>query len=156
MNISLLCQLLGAKSFRVEQIDLRNSSGNATLELKGSKGKVSAGGKVESAQLETFKNQMSIDMAFGGSSPDIKAAEQLLDKTGLWSDSKLRALIEMRRDRSNVLLSHRIVISLSNEVQSNLHVAARAKIPSFVNVSADFKKSLINRNEYTVTTDIMF
>lgn len=156
MNVSLLCQLLGAKSFRVEQIDLQTSNGKASVELKGAKGPINVSGGVEIEQLDTFKNQMSVDVAFGGSAPNIEAAESLLQRTGLWSDPKLRALVQMRRERENVLLSHKIVISLSSEVQSNLRIAARAKIPSFVNISADCKKSLVNRNEYTVTTEITF
>jgi hypothetical protein len=156
MNVSMLCQLLGAKSFQVEQIDLRTSSGKATLILKGSKAGVGVSGSVEREQLETFKNQMTVSTAFAGAQPDIAAAEQLLHKTGLWSDPKLRALLEMRRGRSNTLLSQKIILSLSNEVQSNLNIAARAKIPNFVNVSAEYKKTVQNRNEYTVTMDMEF
>lgn len=156
MNVSLLCQLLGAKSFGVEQIDLQTSSGKASMNLKGSKGAITASGGVEREQLETFKNQMSVSVVFGGSDPNIEAAEEHLQRTGLWSDPKLRALVQMRRHRENALLSHKVVVSLSNEVQSNLQIAARAKVPGFVNISADCKKSLVNRNEYTVTTEITF
>jgi hypothetical protein len=156
MNVSMLCQLLGAKSFQVEQIDLRTSSGKATLVLKASKAGGGVGSSIEREQLETFKNQMSVSMTFAGAPPDIQAAEYLLRKTGLWSDPKLQALLEMRRGRSNTLLSHKIILSLSNEVQSNLNIATRAKIPNFVNVSAEYRKSVQNRNEYTVTMDMEF
>ena len=156
MNVSMLCQLLGAKSFQVEQIDLRTSSGKATLVIGASRAGNSFSGSMEKEQLETFKNQMSIEMVFAGGSPKIEAAEELLRKTGLWSDPKLRTLLEMRRDQSNALLSHKIILSLSNEAQSNLNIAARAKIPSFANISAEFKQVVKNRNEYTVTMDMKF
>ena len=156
MNVSKLCQLLGAKSFRVEQIDLRTSSGSASLELKASKAAFSATGSVKREDLETFKNQMTVDMIFQGAPPDIAAADALLHQTGLWSDPKLRALVDMRRSQANALLSHKIIISLSSEVQGNLQVVARAKIPNFVNIATDYKKVLVNRNEYTVSTDVTF
>lgn len=156
MNVSKLCQLLGAKSFRVEQIDLRTSSGSASFDLKASKSAFSATGNVRREDLETFKNQMTIDMIFQGAPPDINAADALLRQTGLWSDPKLRALVDMRRSQANALLSHKIVISLSSEIQSNLQVVARAKIPSFVSIAADYNNALVNRNEYTITTDLTF
>lgn len=156
MKVSLLCQLLGAKSFRLDQIDLRTGSSKATLTLKGAKSSASVGGSAELEKLETLKNQMSVDMMFSGSGPNILAAEELLDRTGLRSDPRLLALVEMRRDVSNPLLSQDIVVNLSSEVQSNLSVAARAKITDFVNITADAKQSLSVRKDYTVTTHVTF
>ena len=82
MNVAMLCYRLGAKSFQVEQIDLRTSSGKATLVLNGSKAGGNVGGSVEHERLETFKNQMSMSTTFAGAPPDIAAAEHLCKKPG--------------------------------------------------------------------------
>ena len=156
MAVSMLCQLLGAKSFWVEQIDLRTSSGSASLEVKGSKGPATASTSIESEQLEAFRRRMSLDVRLKGGPPDLDGAERLLRGKRLWSDPALRALTEMRRDRSNSLVSHKLVVSLSSEAESNIRLAARVKVPSFLTLSADATKALKTRNEYTVTTEVTF
>jgi hypothetical protein len=156
MKVTTLCYLLGAKSFQVEQIDLRTSSGKTTLVMNASRVGANGSGSIEHDKLESLKNQMTIRTKFAGSLPDIEAAQDLLRKTGLSSDPNLQTLIDMRRGKSNTLLSHKMILSLSKEVQSNLNVAARAEIPNFVNISSDYKKVVQNKNEYTVTMDVEF
>ncbi len=156
LNVSMLCQLLGARSLRVEQIDLRTSNRKTTVSLKASKSGGSVGASVENEQLEAFRNKMNFSMTCAGGPPDIAKAEQMLEKTGLWSDPQLKALLDMRRDRPNALISYKLTLSLSSDIQSNLNIAARAKIPNFVNVSAEYKQVVKNRYEYTVTLDVAF
>jgi hypothetical protein len=140
MYFSTLCMHLGAQEVSVEQIDLRTQAGRITVEVKGERLGGDAQATVEREKLKRFRAQMQLRDEFAGGPADIASAERLLRRTGLWSDPNMRTLIEMRRDRTNQLMTRTLVLSLSSEAKSNLNVVGRLKVPAFVKLSAEYDR----------------
>ena len=156
MYFSSLCMLLGAKEVSVEQIDLRTNTGKSTLNVKADGNKVAAELDVDRQNLEKLRAHMSLKDEFSGGPANLVSAERLLRQTGLWSDPNLRTLFEMRRGGTNQLKSRQVVLSLSSEAKSNLHVAGRLKVPSFIKLSADYKTAIHEQRDYSLTVLVRF
>lgn len=156
MYFSTLCMHLGAKEVSVEQIDLRTRTGKTSVDVKGDRLGAGGGVSVQSEELERFRAQMHLHDEFAGGPPDVEAAERLLRRTGLWADANMRTLIEMRRDGTNQLKTRTLVLSLSSEAKSNLKVAARLKVPTFIKLSADRDRVVSEQHEYTLTVTVKF
>ena len=156
MHFSNLCMYLGAKEVIVKQIDLETRTGKAALNAKGERLGVNAEVSAESEDLQKLSKEMHLHDKFKGSEPDVDLAEQLLRRTGLWSDPKMRTLLEMRRHGGNPIRSRELVISLSSEAKSNLNVVARLKIPTFVKVSTEYDKVVREHKDYSLTVVVKF
>lgn len=155
MYFSLLCMHLGAKEVSVEQVDLRTSTGKSSWAANADRAGFDAILTASSEELEKFRAQMSLKDIFTGGKPDLDAAEKLLRKTGLLSDSNMNSLLEMRRSTSNKILSRKLVINLSSEAKSNLNIVARLKSP-LVNLSIDYENIASKECDYTVTVLVQF
>ncbi len=156
LYFSTLCMHLGAQEVVVEQVDLHTRFGKSTLGTMGER--LGVGGRiaVEAEELEKFRAQMHLRDEFEGGPPDIATAERLLRRTRLWADPNMRTLIEMRRDGSNQLKARKLVLSLSSEARSNLHVAGRLRVPSFVTLSAEHERVVKEQHDYTITVVVRF
>jgi hypothetical protein len=156
MYFSTLCMHLGAKEVSVVQIDLRTRTGKTSIDAKGERVGVGVEGSVERDELEKIRSKISLSDEFTGGAPDIAASERLLKRTGLWSDSNMRALIEMRREGSNQLMSRKLLLHLSSEAKSNLNVVSRINVPACVQISADYKKATSEQHDYELTVFVRF
>lgn len=156
LYFSTLCGHLGAREVSVEQIDLRTRTGKPTLDIKGQRLQASAQLTVESQELEKFRARMNLRDEFAGGPANLEAAEQLLDKTGLWSDPNMRTLFELRRDGINQLVSRKLVLSLSSEAEKNLKVVGRLKVPAFVEMSGRYDRVVHEQYDYTLTVLVKF
>lgn len=156
MLFSAFCRHLGAREVRVEQIELRTRSGKSSLDLKAERAGATGQVTVEQEELERFRAQMSLVDEFAGGSVDAAEAEQLLRRTGLWADSNMRTLLEMRQGGSNELRTRKLVLSLSSEARSNLSVAGRLKVPGFIKLSADYDRVVREQHDYTLTVTVRF
>jgi hypothetical protein len=155
MYFSLLCMHLGAKEISVEQVDLQSGAEKISRGAGADRPVVGAKISVASEALDKFRAHMSLHDTFSGGKPDIDAAEQLLRKTGLLSDSTMYSLLEMRRSTSNQMLSRKLVISLSSEAKTSLNIVGRLKSP-FVNFESDYEKITSKEYDYTVTVRVQF
>jgi len=157
MIFTRLCQHLGAQEVTVEQIDLRTRTRTWTVDLRAEHPRVEGSMSVESEELEKLHTQINVRSKFSGGRADVLAAERLLKSTGLMSDQHMSELLELRReDNPNVLSEHELAVSLSSEAKRNLKVAATLQIPSFVNLTADYNKSLRAQHDYSVTISVRF
>ena len=150
MYFSTLCMYLGAREVSVEQIDLRTRTGKTSVDVKGGRLGASAHVSIEAEELERFRAQMNLRDEFAGGPPDIAAAEKLLRRTGLLADPNMRTLLEMRRDGLNQLLTRKLTLSLSNEAKSNLNVAGRIKVPTFVTLASNYNQVINEQQDYTL------
>jgi hypothetical protein len=156
MYFSILCRHLGAKEVSVEQINLRTRTGTTTFDLKTEALDGSTQATVENEELETFRMQMHLRDEFTGGPPDLAKAEEMLRLRGLWADPNMQALLEMRRDNENQLLSRKLVLSLSSEAKNSLKIVGRLKVPGFVNLSVDFGRIVKEQYDYTLTVFVRF
>ncbi len=156
MHFSNLCRHLGAKEVRVEQIDVKSSDRKSWINVKAKTRGSTAQGSIEAEELEEFRSQMSLVDRFEGAGTDIESAEKLLQRTGLLSDQYMRDLLEMRRDGSNHLLSRTLKLNLSSESSRNLSAVGRLTVPTFIDVSAEYKRIVQERHEYIATVFVSF
>lgn len=156
MYFSTLCKLLGANEVVVDQIDLRTGSGRSTWKVNAERLGVGGQAAVAQENLESFREQIHLFDEFAGGPPDVEAAERHLRRTGLWAEHNMRTLIEMRRDGANQLKTRKLVLNLSSEAKSNLNVVGRLKIPAFVKLSAEYKRVVKERQDYTLTLTVKF
>lgn len=156
MLFSTFCMRLGAKEVSVDQIENQTRTGKVTLEVKGKRLGSSAELTVEQKEIAKIAVQMNLRYEFTGGPPDLGGAEQLLRRTGLWADSGMRSLLEMRSDGSNQLLTRKLVLSLSNDAKSNLKVVGRLKLPAFIKLSAELDRVVHEQYDFTVTEIVRF
>jgi|APMI01.1.fsa_nt_gi hypothetical protein len=152
-----LCQMLGAKTVSVKQIDIASEFGKTSFGIEGGKPKVVGGGiSAEKSNAEKLCSQMSLDSSFSGEDADIEEAERLLQRTGLYLDPIMEGLLDMRRYRANNLKSQDYEINLSQESSLNLKIAGKLNIPSYINFSAEYKNALSNKREFTLIYAVNF
>lgn len=156
MYFSKLCMHLGAKEVVVEQIDYHTRLGKSTLNVKAERIGTSFQGTVEAEELEKFRAQMHLRDEFEGGPADVMAAERLLRRTGLWADPSMRTLFEMRREGNNKLKTRKLVLNLSSEAKSNLNVVGRLKVPTFVQMSAEYDRVVKEQQDYILTVTVNF
>jgi len=157
MYFSTLCMYLGAKSVSVTQVAIETQDGKTTFNVAANRNGV-GGGKVniENERLKSFVNSMQLEDHFVGGPPDVNAAENMMRRTGLWTDHNLRTLLAMRSAGGNQLLSRKLVLNLSSELKSNLNVAARVNVPSFVKFSSDYNRVVREKYEFSLTVLVEF
>jgi len=153
---STLCMHLGAKEVVVKQVDIRTRSGKSTLNVNGELHSASAQINVEAEELEKFRAHMNFRDEFEGGRADVAAGERLLRRTGLWADSNMRTLVEMRGDGANRLKTRTLTLSLSSEAKSNFNVVGRLNIPTFVKLAAAYDRVVNEYQEYTLTITVKF
>jgi hypothetical protein len=154
MYFSLLCKELGAREVHVERIDLRAMMVRTSGELGGDYG---GSGKViiKNEELDRFRSQISLRDEFSGGSPDLVAAERTLTERGLWADPNMKSLLDLRRG-SHSLITRTLVVNLSSEVRRQFDVLARLSIPTFLELSAEYKKIAAELRDYTLTVHVRF
>ncbi|MEO7035875.1 MAG: hypothetical protein ABI548_18210 [Polyangiaceae bacterium] len=156
MHFSTFCMHLGAKEVSVKQIVLRTRSGTSTADVKTQRLGQSAQVQGRIGELARFRAEMNLRDEFSGGPADVATAEKLLRRTGLWSDSSLRSLLDMRRDAKNQLRTRELALSLSNEAKTNLSVVGRLKVPAFVSLSAAYDRIAREQHDFTLTVVVRF
>ena len=157
MYFSQLCMMLGARSVIIDQIDISTRESKTSLDLSAKRsGAFSGNVEIAEEELDRMRCQLSIQDDFLGGDADISAAEVLLRSHGLWSDPTLRSLLEARKGSGNRLSSRILKISLSSESKRNMSIAARLKIPSFVNMSLDYRTIVKQEKEFSLTLTVRF
>lgn len=154
---TLLCQLLGARTVTVEQVQCETSTTKRTMEVGGKRGGVgSADAKVESDQLAKLAARLELEHEFEGGPPDVDAAETLLRRTGLAADPTMRGLLEMRSYARNALREQRYVIDLASETRRSLSVAAKVKLTAVGELSAKVKSICEEKQPFRLTVKVRF
>ncbi len=157
MYLSQLCSHLGAREVRVEQVEIKSTGGKKTFSVEGNVlGKVGGGTKVEDQELDSFLSRLNLIDKFEGGSPDMLAARQLLNRTGLISDANIRSLLELRQNPSNPLKSRKLHFNMTSETQRNLNVLASFNKPIFLSLEADYDRHIREQTEFTLTTKVDF
>lgn len=156
---STFCSHLGAKSVTVERITSTSSS--ATWEFTAEGGFKSLGGdaKVGREAIEKLSSRISLKDIFTGTEPNLAAAEQLLGDMGLEFEPSFTSLLELKRS-ANPIKSRTLAISLTDEAQRNLEVAARIRFPKIsigaIGIGASLKLSRHTEESLAVSATIKF
>jgi hypothetical protein len=153
---SNLCRLLGAKRFDCKQLEVTTKSGSKTISLNGSRMGVGGGVQIQSGNLSEFLKEINIHDVFVGGSAQITQAESFLKGKKLWQDPMMRNLVESRSGTLNSMTKRVFTLNLSNEVQKNVDVVAKIKIPTFLDFKARYQEVLETRDAYSLTIEIDF
>ena len=155
MLISRVCQFLGATSVKVDNVIAKGRD----KEIR-SKSRTTAGGGSGSADAEyTLRNKvrerLEVTDTFPGGSANVEEARRLLAEVGLTGDATLEAIINMRA-YDNTLTKREIKISLTQESDSNLRIAAKYAHLAMVSVSASFERQVKENVNVVLQATITF
>lgn len=155
-HFSRLCQLLGAKSVEVEQVEVKKGGKSALYNVKANAGPLKAEGKVTMDYEESLSRKFSIRSVFFGKMPDVDAAELFLRSKNLYGDTVMRQLLEQCSDNTNRLLKQEVTISLSSETKSTLGIVGKLNLPKEMGISLDYKTIAAINEEYSLTLLVSF
>ena len=134
---SNLCQLLGARSVRMQSLEETRSGRTQTLDVSA-KGLVARGGGTAiSSAAEKILSQKDLLDTFHGAEPDIEAARNLLRRLRLDDDPILRSLVDSRAAAGNPHKERRVSVDLSQETNNVLSLATQVKTPTFFKLRVD-------------------
>ena len=157
LHFSSLCSHLGARRVEIRQIHYRKGERDAKLSFEGGVPAGGLDGSVESKELKSFHSQLALRDKFEGGEPNLEAADELLQRTGLIYDSSMRGLRDIFQNRKNRIESRELTLNLTTETHRNLRVLAGLKVPeSLVSVQADFERRIKEKTEYILTTEVLF
>ena len=159
LHFSTLCGHLGAREIKIEQIRLKKEEREATFSVEG--GIPMAGsGKLDQKRedLNSFAHQLSLIHEFDGGEPNIQAATEFLQRTGLSSETIMQDMLN-KAQIHNKPKSSKINLNLTSEGHQNLNVLASlnlraTKLPISLESSYDRKEH--ERTEYTLTIAVKF
>lgn len=153
---STFCKHLGAKGVRVEQIDIKSSTEEWSLDIEGKHLIRSGKMTVENSKTGMFRSAIELRDDFSGGEPDLVAAEQLLRQTGLSGDANMQSLLEMRRSSSNQIICRKLDLNLSSEAKRNLKIVGGIKVPVFFNIAIDYMSNVRTTGEYKLSVEVRF
>ena len=151
LYFSTLCGLLGAREVEVKQIRRKKGERENSVSVEGGIPVAGVEGSGESKELESFRSRLALKDEFEGSEPDVEAATQLLQRTGLFGDANMRGLLDIFQGQNIRIKSRTLELSLTTEVNRNLKVLANLKVPKFLaSLEADYDSKVQEQTEYTL------
>ena len=136
---SNLCQLLGARSVRMQSLEETKSGQTKTLNVAADNKVAGSGGSATamSSAAEKILSQKDLMDTFHGAEPDIEAALDLLRRLRLDDDPILRSLVDSRAAAGNPHKVRQISVDLSQETNGVLSLAAQVTTPTFFKLRVD-------------------
>lgn len=149
------CNSLGAIEIQIEQLDIKTEEASTSASVEGKILKAKPNVKIDKNSYEQLTKKLSVHDKYKGGEPDLKAAEKLLREKRLFGDSNMTSLLEIRRS-SNPIKSRTVKLSLTDESQTNLRIAASMKIPVYLSIDASYQKAVKKRIEYDLSLKVTF
>jgi len=134
---SHLCQLLGARSVRMQSLEETKNNQTRTLDASAKSQVAGGGGTAISSAAEGILSQKELLDTFHGGEPDIEAARNLLRRLRLDDDPILRSLVDSRTAAGNPHKQRRVSVDLSRETNNVLSLAVQATTPAFLKLRVD-------------------
>ena len=158
LHFSTLCYLLGARKVKVEETRRKDQNCEISLSAEGRITGVASGElKKEKKELDSFGSQLSLIDVFEGSEPEVKAATEHLQRTGLLSDASMRGLLDLFQGKTNRIKSRKLRLNLTTEVHKNLKVLAKIHVPRYLSSgNIDYDRKVQEQTEYILTTTVTF
>ena len=152
-HFSTLCSLLGASEVKIEDKKKKRieSSSNLSHQIDiGTVGDVET--KIKKDNLDSIISGLTLIDTFEGGDPNVQAADEFLQRTGLSGDMSMRGLLDIFQRQSNKIKSRRIELNLTIEAHRNLKVLANLNVPRFLtSLEIDYERKVHEQTEYTLT-----
>ncbi len=157
LHFSTLCGLLGAREVEIKHIRQKKGERETSVSVEGGIPVMGVEGSGESKELESFRSQLTLKDEFEGSEPDMEAATELLQRTGLSGDANMRGLLDIFQGQNIRIKSRTLKLNLTTEVHRNLKVLANLKVPSYLaSLEADYDRKVHEQTEYILTITVNF
>jgi hypothetical protein len=154
--LTSLCAHLGAITVSVEQVQIKSSRGSDTLDLTANHpGGLAASARYHKELAAHLEGRLRLHDRFDGGEPDLARAHQLLREKRLAEDPGLWSLIESR-SAVNRLRERTLEISLTDDAERTIEMAAGLSIPIYGALGARWKSEVVERIEYRLKYRIMF
>jgi hypothetical protein len=154
--LTALCAHLGARSVKVEQVEIRTSKGVDIINVKADvPGGFEAQARYNKQLAADLEGRFNLEDQFVGGPPDLEAARNLLQAKRLTGDPSLWSLYEARA-ANNKLLSRSLSMSLKDVNTLIERVTARLKVPTYVGAGATSESSLSSGVEYRLYYRVEF
>ena len=159
LHFSTLCGHLGAREIKIKQIRLKKEEREATFSVEGGI-PVAGSGKLDQKreELNSFAHQLSLTHEFDGGEPNIQAATEFLQRTGLSNETIMQDMLN-KAQIHNKPKSSKINLNLTSEGHQNLKVLASlnlraTKLP--ISLESSYDRKEYERAEYTLTIAVEF
>lgn len=150
------CQILGAKSVKLEQVVILEGDTERTL-TSGIKHPV-AKGEVEYRKTsdDKLRSLLELGSTFAGTTAiDLVGARELLQRERLTGDQHMTHLLDLRTTE-NLVIEHHLQINLTRESNHNLVVAARASGWLGLEANADWKGRAHDKTDVRLDVRVTF
>lgn len=127
-HIRAVCALLGAKSVEVEHRHAEASFLSRTLRLKGQHGGATGSVNTSYSSDQELNAALASKTEWDGGKADVEGARHYMTMRRLYGVGDLVGLVDLFQNRSNKPRSHTIVVSLSQEAEQRLSVAAQLDV----------------------------
>lgn len=160
-NFSVICRLLGAKEIFTEHTSTKIKKSEYAAKLGVSLPQGNGEIELEQERVEENRKKYKLEDTYGeGEFKDLEYAKEFASKRGLDIDKNIVALIRKRDPAygvENLLKSHSVELTLSNEVNNLLEVAANINsIGNLVSISANYQQKLSVLEEISLKIQVKF
>ena len=159
LHFSTLCGHLGAREVKVEQIRHKKEGRKATVLMEGDI-LMAGGGKLEGKKedLYSFARRVFLTHEFDGGEPNVQAATEFLQRTGLSSETIMQDMLN-KAQIHNKPKSSKINLNLTTEVHQNIKVLASLDLRATrlpISLEGNYDRKEYERTEYTLTIAVKF
>ncbi|UZR99852.1 hypothetical protein [Chondrinema litorale] len=158
LNTANIAKILGAKSFEVKSIRIKETEKNYKIDANGKYKCISTTLKTEKNVDEKTHKNFSLKNYYIGSEPDYQKAKEKLYSYGLNIDPEISALVESRNPiDSNLLSQQEILLNTSSELNESLDIASNLMLLSnMVEIGVSFKSKIHIRESVELSIKITF
>ena len=159
LHFSTLCGHLGVREVETEYISIQEGKWKVNISVKGGVPVIadgSLGGRREG--LNSFVQKLSSIHKFDGGEPNIQAAIEFLQRTGLSSETIMQDMLN-KAQMHNKLKSSKINLILTTEGHQNLKVLASLNLKATrlpISLESNYNRKEYERTEYTLTIAVKF
>ena len=159
LHFSTLCGHLGVREVKIEKIRLKKEEREATFSVEGGI-PMAGGGKLDQKRedLNSFAHRLSLTHEFDGGEPNIQAATEFLQRTGLSSETIMQDMLN-KAQIHNKPKSAQINLNLTTEGHQNLKVLASLNLKATrlpISLESNYDRKEYERTEYTLTVAVKF
>lgn len=155
MDFFTFVNYLGATKVSVTQMEIRHKNSSIKVDLNASTGTTKFKSDLLYEEADKIKNDMRFNRKCTGSAPDLKLAEDFLQKNNLLGDLQMWPLLESARNVNNPLLSQDFLLNVSSYAASNLKLAASIS-SALGSIQTEIKRNTEEFFQYTLEVHVEF
>ena len=159
LHFSTLCGHLGAREVKIEQIKLKEGDREVIFSVEGGI-PMAVSGKLDQKRedLYSFAHRVSLTHEFEGDEPNVQAATEFLQRTGLSSETIMQDMLN-KAQIGNKSKSAKVTLELTTEVHQNLKVVTDLDLKATrlpISLKADYDRKEREQTKCILTIAVKF